>query len=85
VGVLQLGGKLDLAPEPIHVHAGGQLGEEHLHDNLPVERTLERNENPRHTPASELALKKIGIPQGPLKLLLKAGAHGIAVSGETEI
>jgi hypothetical protein len=43
--VLQLGGKLDLAPEALYVHAGSQLGEEHLHHDLPVEHTLESQED----------------------------------------
>jgi hypothetical protein len=43
--VLQLGGKLDLAPEPLYVHAGSQFGEEHLYHDLPAERALERQED----------------------------------------
>lgn len=82
--VLQLGGKLDLAPEALYVHAGSQLWEEHLHHDLPAERTLESQEDPRHPSAAELALQQIGISQRPLKLLLKAGAHRITVRKETE-
>jgi hypothetical protein len=74
--VLELRGQLDFAAEPLHVHARCQLGEEHLHHNLSVEHPLERKENARHAPAPELALQQIGISKGPLKLLLKAGAHG---------
>jgi hypothetical protein len=41
-------------------------------------------EHPRHSAAAELALQEIGLAQGALKLVLKVGAHDLAVRRETE-
>jgi hypothetical protein len=56
MGVLQLGGQLDLAPEPLDVHAGGQLRQEHLDHDFPVQGALRRQEHARHPAAAELTL-----------------------------
>jgi hypothetical protein len=45
VRVLQLGGKLDLAPKPLHVHSGGQLRQEHLDYDFPAEATFQSKEH----------------------------------------
>ena len=61
VRVLKLSGELDLAAEPVHAHARRELGQKHLHHDLPAQRDLRRHEHPRHATAPELALEVVGI------------------------
>jgi hypothetical protein len=51
VRVLQLSSELDLTPEPLHVDACSQLRQEHLHNHLAAQRTLERQEDAGHAAA----------------------------------
>ena len=75
--MLQLGGELDLAPEPIHAHAGGELGEQHLDDDPAAERGLVRQEDARHAAPAQLALEPVGVAERGLKLIEKVGAHDL--------
>jgi hypothetical protein len=61
VGVLERGGELDLAPEPVDVEPGPQVRGQDLEDDLPSERGLLRHEDARHPPAAELTLDAIGV------------------------
>jgi hypothetical protein len=76
MGVLQMGGDLDLAAEPVHAHAGRELGQEHLDHHLPAKRGLQRQEDAGHPPATELALDAVGIAKGLLELVPEVHGHG---------
>jgi len=65
--VLQRRRQLDLAPEPLDVHAGGEVGREHLDDDPAAERGLLRKEHTAHAAATELLLDAIGAPDGALE------------------
>ena len=58
--MLQLRGDLDLALEPLAVHAGRQLGRQHLDDDLPAERVLGRGEHAAHAAADQLVVDPVG-------------------------
>jgi hypothetical protein len=75
VRMAELGGELDLSAEPVHAHARGQLGEEHLHHDLAAERGLEGQEDPAHSPAPQLALEPVGLAQGLLQLVPEVRDH----------
>jgi hypothetical protein len=79
VRMLELGGKLDLAAEPLDVDGGGELGQKHLHHDFAAQRPFVSDENPRHSAAAQLALQQVDLAHGELQLVLKAGAHGIEV------
>ena len=59
VGMLQLGGELDLALEPLGAHARGQLGRQHLHDDLAAQSHFLSEEYTAHAAAAELALDEV--------------------------
>ena len=61
VRMLKLRGELDLAAEPVDAHARRELGQKHLHHDLPPQRDLRRHEHPRHAAAPELALEVVRI------------------------
>ena len=73
--VLQLGRELDLAAEPVDAHARRELGQQHLDDDVPAQRRLDRQEDPRHPAAAELALEAVGLAQRLLELFPKLGGH----------
>ena len=68
VRMLELGGDLDLAAEPVDVDAVGQLRREHLDDHPALERCLRRHEHARHS-TRELALEGVARCEGGLKTL----------------
>jgi hypothetical protein len=77
--MLQLRCELNLTPEPLDVHGGGQLREKDLDHDLAAERTFVGHEYPRHPAPAELAFQLVGVAEGELQLLLEAGAHGVEV------
>ena len=79
VRVLQLGGKLDLAPEPLDTHAGGELGEEDLDDDPAAEGGLVRQEDARHAAAPELTLQPVGPTERGLQLIEEIDAHAVTL------
>jgi len=52
---------LNLAPEPLNIHAGGQLWRQELYDNLSTERAVGRDKNAAHPPAAELSLDVVSV------------------------
>jgi hypothetical protein len=67
VGMLQLGGELDLPLEPLHVDARPHLGREHLDNHLAAEPGLLRQEDTAHPPTTELPLDAVGVTNGSLQ------------------
>ncbi len=61
--MLQLGGEVDLALEPLGAERGGQLGVEHLERDSPVVPHVVRRIDSRHAAAPELALEDVAIAQ----------------------
>ena len=70
VRVLQLRRDLNLATEPLHVHAG-QLGVEHLDHYLSVEGAFAGEKHAAHPAAAELALDGERIAEGFLQSLVQ--------------
>jgi hypothetical protein len=64
VRVLQPGGQLDLAAEPVLVDAGRHLGREDLDDDLAAELDFVRQEDAAHAPATELLLDPVRRAEG---------------------
>ncbi len=60
VGMLQLGGELDLALESLGAHTSGQLGRQHLHHHATAEAHLLGEEDATHAAAAELAFDAVG-------------------------
>lgn len=57
--VLESRRESDLAFEPLRREAGGELGVQHLHDDLASEPRVVGDEHARHAPAPELTLKNV--------------------------
>ena len=81
VGMLQAGGHLDLAPEPIGAHAAGELGRDDLDHDPSAQRLIGREEHARHAAAAELALNGEGARKGRLQVAAEGIGHGGAVGG----
>ena len=75
VRMLELGGELDLAPEPVDVHAGRELGEQHLDHDLSAERLLVGEEDVRHAAPAELAVEHIRLAERGLELIAEGRDH----------
>ena len=69
VGVLQPGGELDLALEPLGAERGGELGEEHLEGDRAVVPEVLGQVDRGHAAAAELALEPVAVRQAACKLL----------------
>ncbi len=80
VGMLELGGEVDLAAEPLDAHPGRQLGQQYLDDDPALERRLQRQEDAGHPAAAELALDPVGIAERALKLVPEIHGHGSNVA-----
>ena len=65
--MLQPGGDLDLAEEPLGPERGGELGAEHLHGHLAVVLQVLGEEDRGHAPAPELALDGVAVGQSGLE------------------
>ena len=83
MGMLELGGEEDLAAEPVHADAGGELGGEHLDHDPPPERGLERDEDAGHPAAAEFVLELIGLAERGLKLFTQIERHGPSQQNST--
>ncbi len=60
VGVLQLGGELDLALEPLRAHTSRHLGGQHFHHHLASQPHFLGDEHAAHAAAAELGLEAVG-------------------------
>src|SRR2546425_8443652 len=78
--MLQPGGELDLALEPVGVHPGGHRGREQLHHHLPSQPDLGREEDMAHPPTAELLLYAVRVAQGGLQSVFQVG-HGTMIGG----
>ena len=75
--MLQPGGELDLALEPLDVDSGAGLGRQHLDDDLPAQPGLLGQEDAAHAAAAQLLDDAVGVAEGGLEALLEIG-HGQA-------
>ena len=64
VRVLQPGGQLDLAQEPLGAERGGELGVEHLERDRAVVPEVLGEVDRRHAAAPELALERVAVGEG---------------------
>ena len=69
VRVLEPGGELDLALEPVGPQRGGELGEKHLQGHRPVVLQVLGQVDRGHPAPAELALEPVAIRQAACKLL----------------
>jgi hypothetical protein len=69
VGMLQVGGDLDLGQEALGPDHGRQLGLEHLQRHLALVLHVLRQEDSGHPALAELALDDVAVGQGDLQLL----------------
>jgi hypothetical protein len=76
--MVQAGGELDLAAKPVRAHRAGRFGRQDLDDDVAGERRFPRDENARHSPASELALEHVRTAECRLQLFAKIGRRGHA-------
>jgi hypothetical protein len=76
VRVLEPGGEADLTREALGGEPFGQLGGEHLDDDLTPERLVARDEDAAHAAAPELALQGVGRAEGGLELVADGDGHG---------
>jgi hypothetical protein len=60
VRVLQLRRDLNLAPETLAIHAGGEVWWKNFDDDIPIQRALGRKKHSAHAAAGELALQLVG-------------------------
>ena len=75
VRLLERRGELDLALEPLGRDRRGELGGEHLHDDLSAEPVLGGDEDARHPAAAELALDRVGAAERVLDALPEIHVH----------
>ncbi len=69
VRVLQLRGDLDLAAEPVAIDAGGELGRQHLDDDVAAEHAVDGDEDAAHAATGQLVIELIVGPQRTLEVL----------------
>ena len=67
VGMLQPGGDLDLAGEPLGAERGGQLGAQDLHRHLAVVLQVLGEVDRGHAALAELALDAVAVGEGRLQ------------------
>jgi hypothetical protein len=75
VGVLQAGGELDLAQEPLGAEAGRHLGVEHLEGHRAVVPQVAGEVDRGHAPTPELTLERVALGQ-PLPQIRRRVSHG---------
>ena len=63
MGVLERGGELNLAAEPVRAETGRELRREHLDHDLAAEARLGGDEHPAHRPARELPFELVAPGQ----------------------
>ena len=76
-GMLQPGGELDLAQEPLGAERCGQLRMEHLERDGAVVLEVLRQVYGRHAAPAELALEGVAVGEGGLQLSADLGLHGV--------
>ncbi len=76
VGMVESRGELGLLPEPLHAHAGGQLGREYLHHDPPAEPGFLGDEDARHAAAAQLPLDAVGVAERRLQPFAQLSGHG---------
>ena len=69
--VLQAGGELDLALEPLDVDRGAHLGRQELDDDLPAEPDLLGQEDAAHAAATQLLQDAVVVADRGLKPVLE--------------
>ena len=77
VRVLQPGGELDLAQEPLGAERCGELRMEHLERDRPVVLQVLGQVDGRHAAAAELAVERVAVGEGGLELRAELGLHGV--------
>ena len=75
--MLQAGGELDLAQEPLGAERRGELGMEHLEGDRAVVLEVLGQVDRRHAAAAELALERVAIGERRLERLGKLEAHRV--------
>ncbi len=85
MGMLQLGRELDLPPKPLTAHPRGELGRQHLHDHLPVQRLLERHKHPAHATAGQLTLEDVIVAERLLQFGCEAVETGHGMVAECRL
>ena len=73
--MLELGGELDFAVEPLGADRGAEFGVEHLDRDLAVVLDVLRQEDGRHAARPELALDAVPVGNGCLQSI-EGFAHG---------
>ena len=79
MGVLEPGGDLDLAGEPLGAERGGQLGAQDLHRHLAVVLQVLGEIHGRHAALAELALDAVAGGEGRLQSGDQLGHRGLRV------
>ncbi len=70
VGLLQSGDKFDLTREALDVERHGELRHQDLDDDIPAQRLVARQENERHSSATQLTLDGVVRAERALELVL---------------
>ena len=73
--MLQAGGELDLALEPLDVDRGAHLGRQHLDDDLAAEPGLLGEEHAAHAAAAQLPQDAVLVADRGLKPFLELDAR----------
>src|SRR5258708_17742276 len=66
--VLQLRRQLNLAPKPVSIDAGREVGREHLDDDRSTQRAILRHEDSTHAATQKLALQVVAGAERFLKM-----------------
>ena len=77
VGMLEPGGDLDLAGEPVGAERGGQLGAQHLDRHLAVVLQVLGEVDGGHAALAELALDAVAVGEGRLQSGYRLGHRGL--------
>ena len=83
VRVLQAGGHLDLAEEPVRAERGGEVGTEDLHRHLAVVLEVLGEVHRRHAALTQLALEAIAVGEGGHQAIEQLGHAVHAPFGRT--
>lgn len=67
----------DLALETLSAQPPGEVGREHLHDDLSMQPRFVGKEDAAHAAAAELLLQAVGVTERLLKLVSQRGAHAV--------
>ncbi len=76
VGVLELGGVVDLGPEPLHVEPGHEVRREQFYHDLPTQGGVLGHEDPGHSAPPELPADAVPLTQGLLEVGFEIYGHG---------